>query len=443
MKKLIFLRPFSGNSQWGNFSKRKLARHIKLTTRRICYLALIIIINFSASNLFAQNFFPLKVGNAYQIENDWYVYIMSHGISGTDYYNLMVPRDTLINGELFYSLPNNLYQYYPFNSDYLFRYDSLNQKLLVRIPNDSTTRLAVDFTIPFDSQYTSFIKGEPKTFISQGIFQKVILGDTNLVYSMKHPMDGGELEYTYEFAANVGISKYKSYLISNGYESSYTHNLIAAIIDTVKFAPLISVIDSLYPVVDRPVDTFPFLLSIPYYASYVDLVDSFYLDVKQLRSDTLIQVKKYNVSLSNPGISLYLSGLLPGDKIKLRATITDTSIFNNSDHYPDTGWVTMNVLPPILNVDSDYAHLAYELAQNYPNPFNPITRIKYQIPEPAFVTIKVYDVLGNEIETLMREEKIAGSHELEFDGSELTSGIYYYRFTSESFSQTKKMILLK
>jgi hypothetical protein len=135
--------------------------------------------------------------------------------------------------------------------------------------------------------------------------------------------------------------------------------------------------------------------------------------------------------------------LLPGDKIKLRATITDSSIFYNVDQYPDTGWVVINVLSPILSVENENAHLFYELVQNYPNPFNSITRIKYQIPEPAFVTIKVYDVLGNEIETLIKEEKIAGIYELEIDGSVLTSGIYYYRITARDFSETKKMILLK
>ncbi|MCW8812554.1 MAG: T9SS type A sorting domain-containing protein, partial [Chlorobium sp.] len=96
-----------------------------------------------------------------------------------------------------------------------------------------------------------------------------------------------------------------------------------------------------------------------------------------------------------------------------------------------------------LNVENENIPQFYELAQNYPNPFNPITRIRYQLPEPAFVTIKVYDVLGNEIESLLRDEKIAGSYEVEFDGSALTSGIYYYRITEGNFSQTKKMILLK
>ncbi|MCZ7615371.1 MAG: T9SS type A sorting domain-containing protein [Ignavibacteriaceae bacterium] len=103
----------------------------------------------------------------------------------------------------------------------------------------------------------------------------------------------------------------------------------------------------------------------------------------------------------------------------------------------------MNVLPPILNVEEENLLSFYELAQNFPNPFNPTTKIKYQLPEPVFVTIKVYDVLGNEIETLVNEERDAGSYKIDFNGLELTSGIYYYRITAGNFSQTKKMILLK
>ena len=132
-----------------------------------------------------------------------------------------------------------------------------------------------------------------------------------------------------------------------------------------------------------------------------------------------------------------------GDKIKLRATITDTSIYNNVYHYPDTGWVIMNVLPPVMNVENENKPQSYKLAQNYPNPFNPLTKIMYQIPEANLVTIKVYDVLGNEIETLVNEEKNAGSYKVDFNGSALTSGIYYYRIITGNFSQTRKMALIK
>jgi hypothetical protein len=85
----------------------------------------------------------------------------------------------------------------------------------------------------------------------------------------------------------------------------------------------------------------------------------------------------------------------------------------------------------------------YLLSQNYPNPFNPTTTIKYQIPELSFVTIKVYDVLGNEISTLVNEEKPVGSYEVEFNATALPSGIYFYRLQAGSFVETKKMILLK
>ena len=85
----------------------------------------------------------------------------------------------------------------------------------------------------------------------------------------------------------------------------------------------------------------------------------------------------------------------------------------------------------------------FTLFHNYPNPFNPSTKIRYEIPERSFVTLKVYDVLGKEIATLVNEEKLNGNYEVEFNGIGLASGIYYYRITVGNFSQTKKMILLK
>jgi photosystem II stability/assembly factor-like uncharacterized protein len=85
----------------------------------------------------------------------------------------------------------------------------------------------------------------------------------------------------------------------------------------------------------------------------------------------------------------------------------------------------------------------YFLSQNYPNPFNPFTTIKYQIPELSFVTIKVYDVLGNEVTALVNEEKSIGSYEVEFNAIGLPSGIYFYKLKAGPFTETKKMILLK
>jgi len=87
--------------------------------------------------------------------------------------------------------------------------------------------------------------------------------------------------------------------------------------------------------------------------------------------------------------------------------------------------------------------LTVALSQNYPNPFNPTTTIRYQIPELSFVTIKVYDVLGSEIITLISEEKPAGNYEVKFDANNLSGGIYFYTLQAGHFINTKKMVLLK
>ena len=85
----------------------------------------------------------------------------------------------------------------------------------------------------------------------------------------------------------------------------------------------------------------------------------------------------------------------------------------------------------------------FNLFQNYPNPFNPATNIAFLISNSSFVTLKVYDIIGNEVATLMNEEKTAGEYEVHFDASKLASGIYFYQLKAGSFVQTKKMILLK
>ena len=85
----------------------------------------------------------------------------------------------------------------------------------------------------------------------------------------------------------------------------------------------------------------------------------------------------------------------------------------------------------------------FELSQNYPNPFNPSTDIQYQIPERNFVTLKVFDVLGNEVASLLNEEKEAGSYESTFYAEEFSSGIYFYQIKAGEFIETKKMILIK
>ncbi len=112
---------------------------------------------------------------------------------------------------------------------------------------------------------------------------------------------------------------------------------------------------------------------------------------------------------------------------------------------------TALLYPIIVSVDDKLNSVDdFYLYQNYPNPFNPTTKIKYNVPfvethrnASLHITLKLYDLLGNEIVTLVSEEKPAGSYEIEFNATGLPSGIYFYQLKAGIFIETKKMILLK
>ncbi|MHB8581590.1 MAG: T9SS type A sorting domain-containing protein [Ignavibacteriaceae bacterium] len=118
---------------------------------------------------------------------------------------------------------------------------------------------------------------------------------------------------------------------------------------------------------------------------------------------------------------------------------------SNGDIYIGTvgqGVYILNINTLDVKIDQNLI-TNYSLSNNYPNPFNPVTTINYTIAVKDFVTIKVYDLLGKEIATLVNEEKNSGSYSVEFNASKLSSGVYFYRMQAGGFVETKKLILLK
>jgi Secretion system C-terminal sorting domain len=85
----------------------------------------------------------------------------------------------------------------------------------------------------------------------------------------------------------------------------------------------------------------------------------------------------------------------------------------------------------------------FKLSQNYPNPFNPVTNISFSIPEDTFVSLKVYNMLGNEVATVIDRKMEAGQHLIKFNGLSLSSGIYFYMLKTDDNIATKKLVLLK
>jgi len=146
-------------------------------------------------------------------------------------------------------------------------------------------------------------------------------------------------------------------------------------------------------------------------------------------------------------------------QIKLNTTLGDTivTLFNNAQTqnfqfqvngnpqsivFDPGNWILKNNTI-VTEVEDINQPVNYSLEQNYPNPFNPSTTIEFGIPQNGFVTLKIFNVLGKEVATLVNGQIEAGKHKVDFDATDLNSGVYFYRIESANFVETKKMILLK
>ncbi|MFA5010346.1 MAG: T9SS type A sorting domain-containing protein [Ignavibacteria bacterium] len=120
---------------------------------------------------------------------------------------------------------------------------------------------------------------------------------------------------------------------------------------------------------------------------------------------------------------------------------------NNTTGWVSGGWTEVykttnggNVF--ISNISNEIPD-SYCLFQNYPNPFNPATIIRFQVKETKYVTLKIFDILGKEIQTLVSEKHTPGLYEVFWDASAFPSGVYFYRMITDGFSETKRMILVR
>jgi len=149
------------------------------------------------------------------------------------------------------------------------------------------------------------------------------------------------------------------------------------------------------------------------------------------------------IMTSPPYVFHVETGSLPDEAYKLYVRAISLNSGNN------TGLLTHlidNTGPSLpTSVDDQPIEIArtFQLQQNYPNPFNPSTVIKYAMSNRQYASLKVYNVLGNEVATLVNEVKEAGVYEIEFKAEGLPSGIYFYRLQAGNFAETKKLILLK
>ena len=175
---------------------------------------------------------------------------------------------------------------------------------------------------------------------------------------------------------------------------------------------------------------------------------------------TLISGNTYQVTLNiYQAVNTNPSYFTMPVKIRFNTTLGDTTItfFNDAQNqnyqfqingnpqsivFDPGNWI-LKTLQGVTEVEDLSVPIQYSLSQNYPNPFNPTTTLEFSLPQNSFVTLKVFNVLGKEVATLVNGPVEAGKHKLNFDASNLNSGVYFYKIEADNFVDTKKMILLK
>ena len=150
---------------------------------------------------------------------------------------------------------------------------------------------------------------------------------------------------------------------------------------------------------------------------------------------------KFKFSTGDTTITFFNNSLNQTFTINLNAQVSGITFDPNN-------YILKDILQIVNSVNKNTYPLNFKLEQNYPNPFNPETTIKYQIPHNGFITLKVYNLKGEEVKTLVNAEQPSGSYSVNWKGvnnkgQQISSGIYYYRIEAENYSQTRKMILLK
>ena len=176
------------------------------------------------------------------------------------------------------------------------------------------------------------------------------------------------------------------------------------------------------------------------YINYLSLADSLNCIAKISFSQSGFNCSGIYKSI-NGGINWALCGVLSNSLTGLKYYN-----FNFAVSWGPYGGIISNNNPGIIlqtNPPLSEVSASYKLYQNYPNPFNPSSIIRFQIKDSRFVMLKVYDIIGREIETLVNENLKPGIYEVKFDGSKLASGVYFYKLQAGDFHETKKLILLK
>ena len=415
-----------------------------------------LVLIFYASLLTAQNnMWPLAKGNQYQ-----YFEYGTHQVGYS--YALdpeMIIKDTLINQIKYYSFNN---------SGDFFKYDRDSNKAFLWF--NGVEDLYFDFNLINGSTFSQF---KPSSHSYEDV---IISVGTENFFGMEHETIQWTTAYgfsrNYErFGDNLGIVARGSSTFGPGPDSERNSWLINAILydslgnysyysngyePVITFQPFSTLGDSVFHSFSSQVDHHynrysSFLGNLSDGIVYIDSVFvEFFYQIDSIRTSL------YRIEADRIPLTRSYNFLLPVDTFLIRGRYNllyrigakDKSIISVYKFSPDTGYYQA-VYNPTSVEDRDIYNNSYSLFQNYPNPFNPNTKIMYSIPllggdeRGGSVILKVYDILGNEVATLVNEEKPTGNYDVDFTAKNLPSGVYFYQLKAGNFIETKRMIVLR
>ena len=268
--------------------------------------------------------------------------------------------------------------------------------------------------------------------------------NTNTVYTQDVYVPVGNGNILFLDSAENGMTKWtavggwgttttQSYSPTRAFTDSPTGNYTNS---TVRTLTLITPLN----VTSKPV------LKLSYwYKHTIDTLDNAYIDVSNDNGVTWRSAKFYNKTVSSwTKEVLDISSLANNTPtLKIRFSMISNGSLVADGIFIDNIKLTGYNETPTGIISNNEIPAGYSLSQNYPNPFNPTTNLEFGILKSGYVSLKVFDMLGKEVMTLVNENKPAGRYSVSFDGSSLTSGLYYYKLESGEFAETKKMLLIK
>jgi len=392
----------------------------------------------------AQNYFPLHSGNR------WQYLISGYGNGGSAFslYDVSVTDSEMIDNKQYYKLSDH--------NDFL-RYSISDQKIYLYYNNSEY--VYIDFTVPADSFYQSFgpwhqlesilsIAGIDTIFnkvLSYGgykreslpIIEEIIYTDS-IGITVRNTQDEFGFGNFQLIEAIIMDSTNSFSYFTNHYKPEF------------EIVPITQINNSNFSLNCKVKHKYNRFYGNPPWntINFIDSVKMFsYYSKRDSTSPIILKIPYHDILYPNDDYLFEMqldTSLLKKDfNFNYKIYAKDKGIIPEYNYSPDSGyyhciWEEPSGIESKNNIINDF-----RLSQNYPNPFNPSTTIDFQLPKESFVTLKVYNILGVEIATLINEQKPAGVHKIKFDASVLPSGLYIYKISTGNFEQTRKMLLLK